>query len=66
MAGDISLEQLNFEETDLNNLRKAIHGTQGLVLVTGPTRIWKNNNPLQYFKRSFKTSSKHFNCRRSC
>ncbi len=36
-AGDISLEQLNFEETDLKNLRKAIHGTQGLVLVTGPT-----------------------------
>ncbi len=31
-AGDISLEQLNFEETDLKNLRKAIHGTQGLVL----------------------------------
>jgi type IV pilus assembly protein PilB len=36
-AGDISLEQLNFDETDLKNLRKAIHGTQGLVLVTGPT-----------------------------
>ena len=33
-AGDISLEQLNFEEnTDLKNLRKAIHGTQGLVFV---------------------------------
>ena len=32
-AGDISLEQLNFEEQDLKNLRKAIHGTQGLVLV---------------------------------
>ena len=36
-AGDISLEQLNFEENDLKNLRHAIHGTQGLVLVTGPT-----------------------------
>ena len=36
-AGDISLEQLNFDETDLKNLRKAIHGTQGLILVTGPT-----------------------------
>ena len=36
-AGDISLEQLNFEENDLKNLRKAIHSTQGLVLVTGPT-----------------------------
>ena len=33
-AGDISLEQLNFEENDLKNLRKAIHGTQGLILVT--------------------------------
>ena len=36
-AGDISLEQLNFDENDLKNLRKAIHGTQGLILVTGPT-----------------------------
>ena len=36
-AGDISLEQLNFEENDLKNLRQAIHGSQGLVLVTGPT-----------------------------
>jgi type IV pilus assembly protein PilB len=36
-AGDISLEQLNFEENDLKNLRNAIHGSQGLVLVTGPT-----------------------------
>ena len=36
-AGDISLEQLNFEETDLKVLRKAIHSSQGLILVTGPT-----------------------------
>ncbi len=36
-AGDISLEQLNFEPRDLESLRKAINGTQGLVLVTGPT-----------------------------
>ena len=36
-AGDISLEQLNFDETDLKNLRKAIHGTLGLILVTGAT-----------------------------
>jgi type IV pilus assembly protein PilB len=36
-AGDISLEQLNFEENDLKNLRKAIHSSQGLILVTGPT-----------------------------
>ena len=25
------------KKQDLKNLRKAIHGTQGLVLVTGPT-----------------------------
>ena len=36
-AGDITLEQLNFEEQDLKSLRKAIHSTQGLILVTGPT-----------------------------
>ena len=36
-AGDITLEQLNFDENDLKVLRKNIHGTQGLVLVTGPT-----------------------------
>ena len=36
-AGDISLEQLNFDENDLKNLRHAIHGSQGLILVTGPT-----------------------------
>ena len=28
-AGDISLEQLNFDETDLKNLRKAIHELKG-------------------------------------
>ena len=42
-AGDISLEQLNFEENDLKNLRHAIHGTQGLVLVTGPTGSGKTS-----------------------
>ena len=36
-AGDVSLEQLNFEPRDLESLRKAINGTQGLILVTGPT-----------------------------
>mgnify|MGYP001376500442 CR=1 FL=1 len=41
-AGDISLEQLNFEDTDLKILRKAIHSTQGLVLVTGPTGSGKS------------------------
>jgi general secretion pathway protein E len=43
-AGDISLEQLNFVETDLQKLRKAIHSTQGLVLVTGPTGSGKTTS----------------------
>ena len=30
-AGDITLEQLNFEEQDLKSLRKSIHSTQGLI-----------------------------------
>ena len=41
------LEQLNFEENDLKNLRKAIHGTQGLILVTGPTGSGKTTTPQQ-------------------
>ena len=41
-AGDIKLEQLNFEEQDLKNLRKAINSTQGLILVTGPTGSGKS------------------------
>ena len=41
-AGDITLEQLNFEDADLKNLRKAIHSTQGLILVTGPTGSGKS------------------------
>ena len=36
-AGNVTLEQLNFEEDVLVMLRKAIHSTQGLILVTGPT-----------------------------
>ena len=41
-AGDITLEQLNFEDQDLKSLRKSIHSTQGLILVTGPTGSGKS------------------------
>ena len=57
-AGDISLEQLNFEETDLSNLRKAIHGTQGLVLVTGPTGSGKTTTLYSILKE---VSKPHLN-----
>ena len=57
-AGDISLEQLNFEETDLKNLRKAIHGTQGLVLVTGPTGSGKTTTLYSILKE---VSQPHLN-----
>ena len=57
-AGDISLEQLNFEETDLTNLRKAIHGTQGLVLVTGPTGSGKTTTLYSILKE---VSKPHLN-----
>ncbi len=57
-AGDISLEQLNFEETDLKSLRKAIHGTQGLVLVTGPTGSGKTTTLYSILKE---VSKPHLN-----
>ena len=57
-AGDISLEQLNVEETDLSNLRKAIHGTQGLVLVTGPTGSGKTTTLYSILKE---VSKPHLN-----
>ena len=57
-AGDISLEQLNFEEQDLINLRKAIHGTQGLVLVTGPTGSGKTTTLYSILKE---VSKPHLN-----
>ena len=57
-AGDISLEQLNFEDTDVKNLRKAIHGTQGLVLVTGPTGSGKTTTLYSILKE---VSKPHLN-----
>ena len=57
-AGDISLEQLNFDENDLRNLRKAIHGTQGLILVTGPTGSGKTTTLYSILKE---VSKPHLN-----
>ena len=57
-AGDISLEQLNFEESDLKILRKAIHSTQGLVLVTGPTGSGKTTTLYSILKE---VSKPHLN-----
>ena len=57
-AGDISLEQLHFEESDLKSLRKAIHGTQGLVLVTGPTGSGKTTTLYSILKE---VSKPHLN-----
>ena len=57
-AGDISLEQLNFEENDLKILRKNIHGTQGLVLVTGPTGSGKTTTLYSILKE---VSKPHLN-----
>ena len=57
-AGDISLEQLHFEESDLKSLRKSIHGTQGLVLVTGPTGSGKTTTLYSILKE---VSKPHLN-----
>jgi len=57
-AGDISLEQLNFDENDLKNLRRAIHGTQGLILVTGPTGSGKTTTLYSILKE---VSKPHLN-----
>ena len=57
-AGDISLEQLNFDGNDLKNLRKAIHATQGLVLVTGPTGSGKTTTLYSILKE---VSQPHLN-----
>ena len=57
-AGDITLEQLNFEDTDLKNLRKSIHSTQGLILVTGPTGSGKSTTLYSILKE---VSKPHLN-----
>ena len=57
-AGDIKLEQLNFEEDDLKSLRKAIHSTQGLILVTGPTGSGKSTTLYSILKE---VSKPHLN-----
>ena len=57
-AGDITLEQLNFEPNDLKILRKNIHGAQGLVLVTGPTGSGKTTTLYSILKE---VSKPHLN-----
>ena len=57
-AGDITLEQLNFEDQDLKNLRKSIHSTQGLILVTGPTGSGKTTTLYSILKE---VSKPHLN-----
>ena len=57
-AGDITLEQLNFEDVDLKNLRKAIHSTQGLILVTGATGSGKSTTLYSILKE---VSKPHLN-----
>ena len=57
-AGDITLEQLNFEDVDLKNLRKALHSTQGLILVTGPTGSGKSTTLYSILKE---VSKPHLN-----
>ena len=57
-TGDITLEQLNFDETDLKILRKNIHGTQGLILVTGPTGSGKTTTLYSILKE---VSKPHLN-----
>ena len=57
-AGDITLEQLNFEDADLKNLRKSIHSTQGLILVTGPTGSGKSTTLYSILKE---VSKPHIN-----
>ena len=57
-AGDITLEQLNFEDEDLKSLRRSIHSTQGLILVTGPTGSGKSTTLYSILKE---VSKPHLN-----
>ena len=57
-AGDITLEQLNFDDQDLKSLRKSIHSTQGLILVTGPTGSGKSTTLYSILKE---VSKPHLN-----
>ncbi len=57
-AGDITLEQLNFEDADLKNLRKALHSTQGLILVPGPPGSGKSTTLYSILKE---VSKPHLN-----
>ena len=57
-AGDITLEQLNFEDQDLKSLRKSSHSTQGLILVTGPTGSGKSTTLYSILKE---VSKPHLN-----
>jgi len=57
-AGDITLEQLNFDEADLKILRKNIHSSQGLILVTGPTGSGKTTTLYSILKE---VSKPHLN-----
>ena len=57
-AGDITLEQLNFEKQDLESLRKGIHSSQGLILVTGPTGSGKSTTLYSILKE---VSKPHLN-----
>ena len=58
-AGDITLEQLNFDDADLKNLRKSIHSTQGLILVTGPTGSGKSTTLAALLDRLNENESGH-------
>ena len=65
-AGDITLEQLNFEDQDLKKFKKIYSFNSRSYSCYWPNRIWKINNSLQHFKRGKQTTFKYSNCRRSC
>ena len=55
-AGDKHLNELGFEESDLNKLIKAITSPQGMVLVTGPTGSGKTTTLYSILKHINKPS----------